>query len=36
LSFSPRATGTRSGSLSIRDNARNSPQRVSMTGTGAP
>lgn len=32
--FSPTASGTRSGSLVITDNAANSPQAVSLTGTG--
>jgi hypothetical protein len=32
--FSPKATGTRSGTLSFKDNASNSPQQVSLSGTG--
>jgi hypothetical protein len=35
VTFTPTATGTRTGSLSIADNAANSPQLVSLTGTGA-
>lgn len=35
LTFKPTATGTRSGTLSFVDNANNSPQKVSMVGTGA-
>lgn len=34
ISFAPRALGSRTGSLSIRDNASTSPQRVSLSGTG--
>ena len=34
VTFKPTTTGTRSGSLSITDNAPNSPQTVSLTGTG--
>jgi hypothetical protein len=34
LKFSPTATGTRTASLSISDNAANSPQTASLTGTG--
>jgi YVTN family beta-propeller protein len=32
--FTPTAAGTRTGTLSIADNAANSPQTVSLTGTG--
>ena len=35
VSFNPTASGTRSGSLSITDNATGSPQAVSLTGIGA-
>ncbi len=34
VTFKPTRTGTRSGKLSITDNARNSPQIVSLSGTG--
>jgi len=34
VSFSPTASGTRSASLSISDNATGSPQVVTLTGTG--
>jgi len=34
LTFSPTATGTRTGSLTITDNAPGSPQTVSLSGTG--
>jgi hypothetical protein len=34
VKFSPTATGTRTASLSISDNAANSPQTASLTGTG--
>jgi Bacterial Ig-like domain (group 3)/FG-GAP-like repeat/Abnormal spindle-like microcephaly-assoc'd, ASPM-SPD-2-Hydin len=34
VTFKPTTTGTRSGSLSITDNAPNSPQTVSLTGNG--
>ena len=33
--FDPTATGTRTGTLSIADNATGSPQQVTLTGTGA-
>jgi len=33
--FTPTGTGTRTGTLSITDNAAGSPQTVSLTGTGA-
>ncbi len=35
VSFSPVASGTRSGSLTISDNATGSPQSVTLTGIGA-
>ena len=34
VTFTPTATGTRSGSLTLTDNAPGSPQMVSLTGTG--
>ncbi|HET7215009.1 MAG TPA: SBBP repeat-containing protein [Terriglobia bacterium] len=34
VTFAPTATGTRSGALSIADDAANSPQSVSLSGTG--
>ncbi|MBZ5492509.1 MAG: choice-of-anchor D domain-containing protein [Acidobacteriia bacterium] len=34
VTFSPKATGLRSGILSITDNGLNSPQQISVTGTG--
>ncbi len=34
LTFSPTATGTRTGALTITDNAPGSPQTVSLNGTG--
>jgi len=34
LAFTPTAAGTRSGSLTLNDNASGSPQTVSLTGTG--
>jgi hypothetical protein len=34
VTFTPEAAGTRTGSISITDNATNSPQAVSLTGTG--
>ena len=34
VDFTPTATGTRSGTLSIADNAANTPQAVNLTGTG--
>jgi hypothetical protein len=34
VSFVPTASGARSGTLSITDNAQSSPQTVSLTGTG--
>ena len=35
VTFSPKAVGTRSGTLSFADNANNSPQTAALTGTGA-
>ena len=35
VTFSPQAVGTRTASIQITDNATNSPQNVSLTGTGA-
>jgi hypothetical protein len=35
VTFTPTSTGTRSGTLVVTDNAANSPQTVTMTGTGA-
>ncbi len=34
IKFKPTATGTRTGSLTVNDNASGSPQVVSLTGTG--
>ncbi|PYV35157.1 MAG: hypothetical protein DMG22_03325, partial [Acidobacteria bacterium] len=34
VTFTPAATGTRSGTLTVTDNATNSPQTASLTGTG--
>ncbi|HEU5003646.1 MAG TPA: choice-of-anchor D domain-containing protein [Actinomycetota bacterium] len=34
IDFSPTATGTRSGTFILTDNAANSPQNVALTGTG--
>jgi hypothetical protein len=34
VTFQPKATGKRSGTLSFKDSANNSPQTVSLTGTG--
>ena len=34
LTFTPKAAGARSASVSISDNAANSPQTISLTGTG--
>jgi Abnormal spindle-like microcephaly-assoc'd, ASPM-SPD-2-Hydin/Putative Ig domain len=34
ITFSPTASGTRSGSLIVTDNAANSPQTAALTGTG--
>ncbi len=36
VTFSPTTTGTQSGSLTITDSASNSPQTVSLKGTGEP
>lgn len=36
VTFTPTATGTRTASVSITDDAGNSPQSVSLTGTGVP
>lgn len=36
LTFSPKATGSRAGTLTFTDNANNSPQTVSLSGTGNP
>lgn len=35
VTFTPQATGTRTGQLSVSDSASNSPQTVSLTGTGS-
>jgi Abnormal spindle-like microcephaly-assoc'd, ASPM-SPD-2-Hydin/Divergent InlB B-repeat domain len=35
VTFTPTATGSRTGSITITDTAANSPQTVSLTGTGA-
>ena len=35
VTFTPTASGTRTGSLSVTDNASGSPQTVNLTGTGA-
>ncbi len=34
VTFSPQATGTRTAAIQITDNASNSPQTISLTGTG--
>jgi YVTN family beta-propeller protein len=34
VKFSPKATGTRTGTMNVNDGANNSPQTVSLTGTG--
>jgi Beta-propeller repeat/Abnormal spindle-like microcephaly-assoc'd, ASPM-SPD-2-Hydin len=34
VTFTPTATGARTGSLTIKDNAQNNPHTVSLTGTG--
>ncbi len=34
VTFTPKATGTRTGQLSVKDSASNSPQTASLTGTG--
>lgn len=36
VTFTPTATGARTGSLTITDNASDSPQTVPLSGTGAP
>ena len=36
VTFSPRTTGTRTGMLSFTDDAGNTPQKASLTGTGQP
>jgi len=36
VTFSPRMTGNRSGTLRFKDTAGNTPQIVSLTGTGGP
>src|SRR5207245_2478470 len=35
VTFTPTARGTRSGALTVTDNATNSPQTASLSGTGA-
>jgi hypothetical protein len=35
VTFTPTATGTRNGAITITDNAPNTPQSVTLTGTGA-
>ncbi len=35
VTFTPKATGTRTGTLSFSDSAANTPQTVSLTGTGS-
>ena len=35
ITFTPGATGSRTGTLSFKGNATNSPQKVSLSGTGA-
>src|SRR5438094_9424458 len=35
VTFTPAASGTRSGTLTVTDNASGSPQTASLTGTGA-
>ena len=34
VTFTPTATGTRTGKLTIKDSASNSPQKSNLTGTG--
>jgi hypothetical protein len=34
VTFKPTATGPRSATLNVNDSANNSPQTVSLTGTG--
>ena len=36
VTFSPAASGTRTATLTVTDNASNSPQTATLTGTGAP
>src|SRR5205823_4011771 len=36
IAFKPALTGTRTGILSVTDNAAGSPHKVTLTGTGAP
>ncbi len=36
VTFSPATSGTRTATLTVTDNASNSPQTASLTGTGAP
>jgi uncharacterized membrane protein len=36
LTFTPTATGSRSATLSVGDNATGNPQSVSLAGTGVP
>jgi hypothetical protein len=36
VTFTPTATGTRTGALWITDNAVGSPQAISLSGTGNP
>lgn len=36
VQFSPQATGTRTTTLTLTDNATNGPQHVTLTGTGTP
>jgi hypothetical protein len=36
VTFTPTATGSRTGTLSVTDNATGSPQSVSLSGTGIP
>src|SRR5262249_34977236 len=36
VTFTPTATGARTGTLSVTDNAAGSPQTASLSGTGAP
>ena len=35
VTFAPTASGTRTGAVTVTDNASNSPQTISLTGTGA-
>src|SRR5262249_25305810 len=36
VTFTPTTTGTRTGSVTVTDDARNSPQSVSLSGNGVP